>query len=201
MYIILFGLILIFTVFYLYQNFSEITYVKSDIDNKVYMIRRGNNKSQKFLNDSANTLAQINKNIEELIKYVDTNYNSDVTKNYFIKRLKQNYNPYIISEAAIDPRYTTYTIDKEDIHVCLRTRDQNENIYDINTLMYVLLHELSHLCNYSPEGYPIEGHGPEFRQVFKFLTENAIKIGVYKYVDYNDKPQEYCGLLIMTSIL
>jgi hypothetical protein len=201
MYIILFVLILVFTVFYLYQNFAEIAYVKSDIDNKVYMIRRGNDKTQKFLKDSANILAQINKNIEKLIKYIDTNYSSDSSKNYFIKQLKNNYNPYIISEAAIDPRYTTYTVDKEDIHVCLRTRDQNENIYDINTLMYVLIHELAHLCNYSPSGYGIEGHGTGFKNIFKFLIEQAIHIGIYKYVDYSVNPQEYCGLVITSSII
>jgi len=194
-------LILIFIIYYLYQKFSENVYVKSDIDNNIYIIRRGNNKTKKFLKDSADTLAKLNKNIEQLIKHIDINYNKDPSKNYFIKQLKQNYKPYIISEAAIDPKYTSYTIDKQDIHVCLRTRDQNENIYDINTLMYVLLHELSHLCNYSPDGYSIEGHGDEFRNIFKFLTEQAIQIGVYKYVDYNLKPTEYCNIIINSSII
>jgi hypothetical protein len=181
--------------------YSEIKYVKSDIDGKTYLIRRGNNKSEKFLKDSANTLALINKNVTKLIEHLNNNFSNDNEKIYFIKKLNQNYKPYILSEAAVDPRYTTYTIDKRDMHVCLRTRDKNEHIYDINILMYVVLHELAHLCNYNQKGYPILGHGEEFRLIFKFLVEEAIKLGIYRHVNYSDNPKEYCGIMITTSII
>ncbi len=185
---------------YLRSVYTEKTYVKSTIDNREYLIRRVN-KTEEFLTESANTLAIINGRIEKLISHLKDNYMNDPSKNYFIKKLDENYNPYILSEAEVDKRYTTYTIDKEDIHICLRTRDDNENLYDINTLMYVLLHELGHLCNYSKEGYPIQGHGPEFRYIFKFLLKESIKIGIYKYVNYSQNPQPYCGIVINSSIL
>ena len=181
--------------------YSENSYVVSDVDGKSYLIRRGVGKGDKFLKDSANTLALINKNILTLITYLDQEYADDNGKNYFIKKLKQDYNPYIISEAAVDSRYTTYTIDKKDMHICLRTRDKEENIYDINTLMYVVLHELSHLCNYDKYGVPIQGHGREFKTIFRFLVEESIKLGIYRHVDYTINPQEYCGIMISTSIL
>lgn len=200
--LIILGIILV--VYFLYHmiyTYSEIKYVQSSIDGKIYLIRRGNNKSDKFLKDSANTLAVINKNITALIQHVDKNYNHHDDKYYFIKKLKENYKPYIISEAAVDPRYTTYTIDKKDMHICLRTRDSNENIYDINILMYVVLHELAHLCNYNRNGDAILGHGPEFRFIFKFLVEEAIKLGIYRHVNYASEPKEYCGIMITTSII
>ena len=200
--VIILGIILI--VYFLYNmiyTYSEIKYVKSDIDGKTYLIRRGNNKSEKFLKDSANTLALINKNVTKLIEHLNNNFSNDNEKIYFIEKLNQNYKPYILSEAAVDPRYTTYTIDKRDMHVCLRTRDRNEDIYDINILMYVVLHELAHLCNYNKSGYPILGHGEEFRFIFKFLVEEAIKLGIYRHVDYNNNPKEYCGIMITTSII
>jgi len=200
-YIIIGILLLIFVIYNIVYMYSENSYVVSDVDGKSYLIRRGVGKGDKFLKDSANTLALINKNILTLITYLDQEYADDNGKNYFIKKLKQDYNPYIISEAAVDSRYTTYTIDKKDMHICLRTRDKEENIYDINTLMYVVLHELSHLCNYDKYGVPIQGHGREFKTIFRFLVEESIKLGIYRHVDYTINPQEYCGIMISTSIL
>lgn len=200
--IIILGIILmIYFLYHMIYTYSEIKYVQSDIDGKVYLIRRGNNKSEKFLKDSANTLATINKNIVQLINHLENNYGNNKDTSYFTKKLKQNYKPYIISEAAVDPRYTTYTIDKQDMHICLRTRDNNERIYGIDILMYVVLHELAHLCNYDRNGIPILGHGAEFRFIFKFLVEEAIKIGIYKHTNYSTEPKEYCGIMITTSII
>lgn len=191
--------IIILFIIYMVYNYSEIDYVVSDIDNRTYMIRRGN-KNAAFLKESADTLATINGRIETLIKFLSKKYNNDESKNYFINHLKKNYNPYMISEAYVDPRYTTYTVDKHDMHICLRTRDKNEKVYDINTLMYVCLHELAHMGNYSSDGYAIIGHGTEFKMVFKFLVEESIKLGLYKYVDYSSIPQEYCGVIVSTQI-
>lgn len=199
--VILTVLILMYLIYTIVYTYSEIRYIKSSVDGKVYMIRRGNNKTETFLLHSANTLAQINTRVIKLIKHLEQNYSQEVSKNYFIQKLKSNYNSYMISEAAVDQRYTTYTVDKEDMHICLRTRDSNEHIYDINTLMYVVLHELAHLCNYTQNGTPIIGHGNEFKMIFKFLVEEAIKIGIYDYINYTRNPQEYCGIKISSSIL
>lgn len=194
-------LILIFLIYRFVYNYQEIEYIKSDLDNKVYMIRRGYSKSKEFLLKSANTLANINARVEKLINYLQNTYSNDPNKNYFINKLRENYNTYMISEAAVNPQFTTYTVDKQDMHICLRTRDQYENVYDIDLLMYVVLHELAHLCNYNKYGTPIIGHGFEFKLIFKFLVEEAIKIGIYTYTDYKRNPREYCGIKIESSIL
>jgi len=181
--------------------YSDISYIKSDIDDRTYMIRRGHNKSPIFFKQSANTLAEINKRVEKLIEHLEYNFKNDNERNYFIRKLRKGYNPYMISEAEVDIRYTTYTVDKKDMHICLRTRDKEENIYDINILMYVVIHELAHLCNYSKSGDPILGHGNEFLMIFKFLVEESLKCNVYKYEDYNLNPQSYCGLILSSQIL
>ena len=195
----------LFLVVYLVYNmiyvYSEIQYVTADLDGKTYMIRRGHNHTKTFLKESANTLAMINQRMEKLISHLDKNYSSDSSKNYFIKKLKQNYNPYMISEAAVDKRYTTYTVDKQNMHICLRTRNSEEKVYDMNTLMYVVLHESAHLANYSVDGTAIIGHGNEFKMIFKFLVEQSIKLGLYNYVDYANVPQEYCGILVQSQIV
>lgn len=198
--LIAFGLVLYFTI-NMVTTYSETLYINSEIDNKDYIIRRGHTKSEEFLKKSANALAEINVRVTKLIDHLETKYTKDPNRNYFIKKLKENYNSYILSEAAVDERYTTYTVDKQDMHVCLRTRDRSENLYDINLLMYVILHELAHLCNYDRLGNPIQGHGIEFKEIFKLLVIEAIKLNIYQYIDYSETPKEYCGIVISTTIL
>lgn len=194
-------IIVIVALWYYFNTYQEESYVKSDIDNRVYLIRRGRNKSEAFLKESANVLAIINQRIERLIEHLDKNFSNDDTKAFFIKKLKENYNPYMISEAAVDPRYTTFTVDKKDINICLRTRNHYEKIYDINLLMYVVIHELAHLCNYSRDGTPIIGHGREFKEIFAFLVSESIKLKLYDYEDYSKSPKEYCNIVINSSII
>lgn len=198
--IILAVLLVFYFTFSVINTYSEVTYVEADLDKKKYMIRRGA-KPIGFLKESANTLAEINKRIVQLIEHLQNKYSKDPSKNYWIKMLKKNYSSYILSEAAVDNRYTTFTVDKSDMHVCLRTRDQNDKLYEINLLMYVILHELAHLCNYDINGYPITGHGNEFKAIFKILVIEAVRIGVYRYTDYTKQPQEYCNMYLSSTIL
>lgn len=207
MYLILILLLLFSLLLYLKYTFNENKFVKSDkysnINDNYYIIRRGE-KPLQFLKDSANTLAELDNRISKLISSLETKYSSDNTKNFWINMLRYNYTKSngvsILSEAALDTRYTTYTLNKTDIHVCLRSRDESDRLYDINLLMYVLLHELAHLCNYSPNNYPIQGHGLEFRNIFKILVTEAISIGIYDYVNYTTSPAEYCGMIISSQI-
>ena len=180
--------------------YNENTYIISDVDQKKYLIRGGKHKSMNSLKQSANMLAEINKRINKLIESIQYKETDDYSKNY-INHLIKNYNFEKLSEAAYDPRYTTYTINKDEIHMCLKTRDNNEKLYDINLLMYIVLHELAHMCNYDIYNNPIQGHGEEFKKIFAFLIKEAVLINIYKYENYYINPQEYCGMYITTSIM
>jgi len=188
-------------VYFFFVVKSDIAYAESKVDQNVYMIRRGGLKSKEYIQESADMLGEINLRVTRLIDHIYSNYGTDSDKKYFIDMLKYNYKPSILSEAAIDSRYTTYTINKRDMHVCLRTRDKQEKLYDVNLLMYVVLHELAHLCNYDRQQNPIQGHGPEFKQIFKFLVTQAMEIGIYKYTDYSQSPVEYCNIVISSQIV
>ena len=87
------------------------------------------------------------------------------------------------------------TINKgEKIILCLANR-KTDNLYDINLIMYVLLHELAHIINST------YGHDKNFKTVFKELVDNAIKIKIYKYENYKENPREYCGMELNTNII
>ena len=64
-------------------------------------------------------------------------------------------------------------------------------LQDVNTLMYVMLHEMAHVA-----AFPDQGHSLEFCKYFMFFVQQAPKIGVYKAVDYRYKPVMYCGMQI-----
>lgn len=181
-------------------NEKETVYVKSTIDNREYIIRNGK-KSKKYLQDSADTLAIINERIQKLLNHLQQKYDINDPKNKFLLKLIENYHHGLLSEAANDNRFTTFTIDKQDIHICLRTRDKNEQLYNLDILMYVILHELAHLCNYDKDGNAIIGHGKEFRYIFRILVLESMKIGVYKYINFREKPKEYCGIMINSTIV
>ena len=194
-------LILLIIIFLIWEYFHyDIEYIVSSIDKNTYKIRSGK-KPKQYLIDSADTLAEINIRIEKLINHLLTHFQNDIFKSHILTKLRTNYNHNMISEASKDPLFTTYTIDKKDIHVCLRTRDTKEYLYDIDLLMYVVLHELAHLCNYDQNGNPIIGHGDEFKWIFRFLVQEAINIKVYNYTNYTLTPKEYCGITLSSNII
>lgn len=77
----------------------------------------------------------------------------------------------------------SYTINKQKVYLCLK--DDQDDYYPMNMLMYVAIHELAHvLCNEI-------GHTPKFHDIFSDLLLRATEIGIYD----PDIPviQNYCG--------
>ena len=164
-------------------------------DGNTYYLNKCDNCDTE-LSESANMLAKINENILILIGYLRKNEPSNKVTIF----LHNHYSPNLLYETIPETQYTSYTEDKRKIHLCLRTRDENKKIYNINLLMYVMLHELAHFSNFNDYGLPIIGHGKEFKEKFYFLVDNAIKAKVYVFDDYSENNQNYCGLNLKTNI-
>lgn len=67
---------------------------------------------------------------------------------------------------------SSYTEDKSIIYLCLK--DEKGDYYPINTLIYVILHELAHLLN--REDF---GHTEAFNKIFDKLLCKAASKGIY----------------------
>jgi hypothetical protein len=88
---------------------------------------------------------------------------------------------------------TSYTIQKgREMYVCLRQKDGS--FVDMNTMMFVVIHEIAHIGAFWTFGHP-----PDFWAVFGLLLRDAIECGVYDYVDYRVHPQRYCSIMITSS--
>jgi predicted metal-dependent hydrolase len=170
------------------------TYVKSDIDEIFYLVRDVGDKQQ-----AANTLAKIR---QYVISLSDSLYNNmsdpkNIKYKEYIIRLHERVRDIIILESTQDSIYTSYSVNKgEQIVFCLRSRKLPNNLHDVNLMMYVVLHEISHVA------CPIyDNHGPLFKEIFSFITNSAINIGIYKKINFKTDPKDYCGLMITDSIV
>jgi len=107
-----------------------------------------------------------------------------------VSHLLRNFNYESVYEHRPTPgRNVAYSLNKgASIMLCLRDDDAPGGIVDINTLMFVILHEAAHIANYDNWG-----HGPRFWSVFKFVLNEARVCGIYQPVDYARKPVKYCG--------
>ena len=113
-----------------------------------------------------------------------------------IDRLVKNFNPNSFSETTPDAQYTSYSVNKgEKIVFCLRDKTDGENLVKENIMTFVAIHELGHLMTKSI------GHEPEFWNTFKLLLKIAIDHGIYKNINFNSTPKEYCGVKITDTPL
>ena len=177
------------TIFYVYLEGKSlgVTFVKSKDDTK-FLVRNLPDKQQ-----AANLLSEIRNRLSKLVEYIATQNDAEKAD---IERLKKNFRPDNISESSPGNSYTSYSINKgEKIVFCIRSKDKTNKLMDINTMMFVAIHELAHLMTKSI------GHTPEFWNNMKYLLKKAIDINVYVKQDFTKKPVNYCGTKITNSPL
>jgi hypothetical protein len=166
---------------------SDLTYVTSSIDNRQYLVRNVSDKE-----DAANMLAKIRQNLERVVEYLKENNISDERVQLLVNR----FNPDVLSESLPNTSYTSYSVDKgKKIVFCLRSKDDKNKLIDMNTIMFVAIHELAHIMTKSI------GHTEEFWDNMRYLLKIGIKVGVYQKVDYSKNPVQYCGISISSTVL
>lgn len=185
-----FFVLLVSALIYGDNNFNEVKYVKSAIDNNEYLVRKFENNDESI--KSANMLAKLRHKLIKLAQHCYKKYPDDNR----IKTLKNRFNPNNISETGKNSKYTSYTVNKGDkIVMCLREKKGEEGLIDENTLTFVAVHEMSHIITKTI------GHEKDFWENFKFMLNNAIEIGIYKNVDYSQDPKKYCGIVVTDNPL
>jgi hypothetical protein len=170
------------------------TYVKATLDGNYYLVR---DLSDKLI--AANMLAKIKQDIFNLVAYLDKNKEKFKEYDLYIDRLKNRIKNVNISENTGRGSDTSYSINKGDeLVLCLRSKISYQ-FHDLNLIVYVMLHEISHIASpkYEEE---YNNHGPLFKKIFNFMTTSAIDLGMYNKIDFDKQPMEYCGMHINKSI-
>jgi len=157
--------------------------VISDVNGNKYCVRDRNK-----LELAADRLAHVNNNLNKLVNHLSKKYPTKEN----VQRLVNGYNPQKIYETLPTSEYTAYSENKgEKLAFCLDTEKNSKGrLIDINTLMYVALHEVSHIATKSI------GHNDEFWSNFKFMITEAKEINIYNPIDYKKEPARYCGMNI-----
>lgn len=185
-------LLIIFIIIFIFikSTKNKVLMIQSLIDRNDYLV---NNLTDK--QEAADLLAQIKINVLKLRKYLINNKKKYYNYIKYIDLLDDRLDDVIIKEKTENNNFTSYSVNKgEEIIFCLRSKKDN-SLHNINLIMYVALHEFAHVA------CPEIGHTMLFKQIFKFFLEIGIKLGIYKYTDYENDVKEYCGIYINESII
>ncbi len=148
--------------------------------------------------EAVEMMSKINSSLDKVVSfYSGEEYEQDVPARLLVER----YKPNRVMENSVTSPDTSYSENKgEKIVLCLRdkTSPPNYPLVDLNTVMFVVLHEMAHLMTESLSSHQ---HTREFWANFRRLLEDASKIGIYSPVNYSRQPIEYCGMTITDSPL
>ena len=182
-YILIAFIVIICLYIYLDSDSFQLKCIISTVDGNKYCVREREN-----LTKAVDLLARVTEKCKTLVKYVGEKH----PNNEDVARLVKNYNPKKVMETLPTSEYTAYSENKgEKLAFCLNhKKEDNNNLIDEHTLMFVTLHELSHIMTKSI------GHKKEFWDNFKFLLENAKEAGIHEPEDYRNNPRQYCGMKI-----
>jgi len=160
--------------------------IKSDINGKNYNVRSQGEPEEKI--KTANHLAEISDRVDKLVSYM---YENNLPDPEIAKRLKKRWSGINFRETSQNESSAAYTVNKGDeMRLCVKNKGKME---EINTSMFVVLHELGHVMSIS------YGHNEEFRNNFSYIVHLASALGFYKPENFDNEPVEYCGTEINTT--
>jgi hypothetical protein len=188
-------IIAIFIIFiYMFLRLNKKSLVLMEASNSGYKFLVHNDK---FKKESANILSEIITRMYKLRNHLVNNKGDFPEFKDSISLLEQNLNQERtnIYENSPNSDYTSYSVNKgEEVVFCLKSKKTGE-LHKINLLMYVAIHEMAHI------GCHEIGHTELFKKIFEFYAKESIKIGIYKYDDYDSNPVEYCGMVLSSTII
>jgi hypothetical protein len=155
--------------------------IVSSVDGNKYCVRE-----RAHIKEAADLLAKTTLQCKKLVAYVAEKHPDQAN----VQRLVKGYNPQKIMETLPTSSYTAYSENKgEKLAFCLNVKKNDpSNLIDEHTLMFVAIHELSHVMTKSI------GHKHEFWSNFKFMLQNAKEAGIHEPRDYKKQSGEYCSM-------
>lgn len=165
------------------QGKYPMAYVESTVDKERYYVR---NLPDKQI--AADRLARVRSRLCRLKEYIQTKHENLV----FVQQIMENFSCTAdqFSESTPEAVHTSYTVDKQKMFMCLRQRNEKEELVNENVLVFVAIHEMAHM------GTASIGHTAEFWNNFAWLLKQAEAANLYQYTDFAAHPVEYCGVHI-----
>lgn len=162
----------------------DMAHVTSTVDGQKYIVRNLPDKQE-----AADRLARTRAKLLRLMRDLKQAY----PEKPIVKQIMRNFDadPSRFSESTPDASYTSYSVNKgEKVYMCLRQRNEREELVDENIITFVAIHEMAHIGTHEV------GHTPLFWNNFGWLLQRAEEIQIYQYQDFAAHPVEYCGIRI-----
>lgn len=136
-------------------------------------------------NTYANLLKTLHKHTGALIKFLTTTHPEDPRTDKLVRWFRKS-RPFNELEHHESHKAFGYNIDKgKYIAVCLH--DQHNVPNPFNETFFVLLHELAHVATKE------FAHNEYFWNTYRWLIRSASDAGLYRNVNYNKYPMNYCN--------
>jgi len=194
--VIIITIILIFICYYIKygKDGKDVAYTKSNVTREFYLVRNLPDKKR-----AADTIANLVKDLKKLAvamyKDLKNGEKNAMRMALYIRRMYNRFDGISFRESSAYSPYTSYTVNKGDEMVlCIRSKKTGQ-IHNYNILMYVAIHELAHV------GCTEIGHTPLFFKINRYMIRKAIKMGIYKYVNYRIYPKVYCGMKVNNNVI
>lgn len=167
---------------------EDVAYVRAS-DGREYLVQNYPDRAE-----AAEMLGRLRARLDALLAYAAAR--PELASDPRVVRLRENWNRDTLNEGSNHSRYTSYTTDKSDITMCLRSATTNR-IEPETLLVFVLLHEAAHCATAQAE----DAHNPDFWANFKFILEVAVAAGLYVKQDFRARPVKFCGVDVTDSPL
>jgi hypothetical protein len=166
------------------QSAHDMANVVSTVDGESYIVRNLPDKQE-----AADSLARTRGKLLRLMRELKQ---TDASKP-LVAQILRNFDaaPSRFSESTPDASYTSYSVNKgEKVYMCLRQRNEREELVDENVITFVALHEMAHIGTHEI------GHTPLFWNNFGWILKRAEELQIYRFTDFSAHPVEYCGIRI-----
>ena len=163
-------------------------------DGYMYCIR---DREKKRFMEGIELLDAVNKKMMKLIVHLKKKYpnKSKPASQSNIARLIKGFSSSSLREILPCSDHVAYVTNKgEKLAVCRQKEKHESKFIEMNTLMYVLLHEISHIASKSI------GHTTEFRDNFSLFLKESVAAGIYYPEDYSKSHVRYCGMTISNNL-
>jgi len=184
--------ILVLLIIYLIFSIRNAGLVTAEFNGQIYMVQEHADKMK-----AVDLLVKLKKDLSIISQKALERAVKEDNKTYieYISTIVSKLNTVYIREVEKDSPYTSYSVNKgEELVFCLRNK-KSFKFYDYNKILYVAVHEIAHI------GCPEVGHTKLFFELNKYILETAKNNELYTYLDYNNEPEEYCGIEINTNVL
>jgi hypothetical protein len=166
------------------QGAHDMAYVESTVDHERYLVRNLPDKQE-----AADRLARTRGKMLRLMTALRQSHPDKP----LVAQILRNFDAAAsrFSESTPDASYTSYSVNKgEKVYMCLRQRNEREELVNENIITFVAIHEMAHIGTHEI------GHTTLFWNNFAWLLQRAEEIDIYEYTNFSAHPVEYCGIHI-----